>query len=450
MPLYNPVIYDRSLPAQSYWETTAQPPECSALQQSETCEVAIIGAGLTGLSAALHLAQAGVQVAILEAGHPGWGASGRNGGFCCVGATALEPERLLHRFGTAAVRQFYQQQREAVELVKALAAAESLDLEAQGNGEIQVAHHASYLADLAAEFSFYKNIADYPCQLWSQSELVEHGFASPEAVGALHLDVGFGLNPLKYSCGLAEAVIRRGVKLYAHSPLETWEQQNGWHELHSPGGCLKAKTVIVATNGYTEDRLHPQLSGCLLPVISQIITTRPLTSAELAAQNWQTETPVFSTHQPLFYYRLLKDGRFLFGSRGDTDGSLSERQRRQDWMQRRLGELFPAWQQIEITHGWNGLVAISANLTPQIGQLDAQSFYGLAYHGSGVGTATWVGQALAHWILGKLDPAEISPVFRQPLKSFPIAPWRVWLLRGMCGLFAAQNWLKCRERSAAQ
>ncbi len=448
MPLYNPVIYDRSLPVQSYWETTAQPPEYAPLNQLETCEVAVIGAGLTGLSAAWHLAQAGVDVAIVEAGYPGWGASGRNGGFCCVGATALEPEQLLRRFGEAAVRQFYQQQREAVELVQAIAAAESIELEAQGDGEIKVAHHPGYLGDLAAELSFYKNIADYPCQLWSKAELAEHSFSSPEAVGALHLGVGFGLNPLKYSTGLAAAAIRRGVKICAHSPVETWEQQDGWHWLRSHGSSLKAKTVVIATNGYSEGlppQLAPRLEPSLLPVLSQIITTRPLTPAELTAQNWQTETPIFDTHQPLFYYRLLKDGRFLFGSRGDTVGSLTAKQDHQQWMQRRLGELFPAWKEVEITHGWNGLVAISANLTPQIGQLAANCFYGLAYQGSGVATATWTGKTLADWITGKLELEAISPVFRQMPKSFPFAPWRLWLLRGAIQAYAVQDWLKCQR-----
>lgn len=445
MALYHPASYDRSLPIGSYWETTAEPLDLPSLSTCQTCEVAIIGGGLTGLSSAYHLLHDhGIQACVLEAGVPGWGASGRNGGFCGVGASALAPEQLLQRFGAAEVQRFYHEQRQAVERVQDLAAREAIELDQQGEGEIIVAHHSSYIADLAAEQQFYQSVADYPCGFWSQAELAERGFSSPEAVAGLHLGVGFGLNPLKYSRGLAQAVIRQGGIIYAHSPVVKWREEQSWHFLDTPEGTLKAKTVIIATNGYTEDGLHRSLSGCFLPAISQIITTRPLTPSELAAQNWQTETPIYDTHKPLFYYRLLKDGRFLFGSRGGTVGSPAERYRHQRWMQRRLGELFPAWKEIEITHSWNGFVCASSTLTPQIGQAEPTVFYGLAYHGSGVATATWTGQVLANLVAGKIQPADLCAVVRQSPKPFPLPALRVWWLRSAYWLYQFQDWIKRR------
>ncbi|WP_416674284.1 NAD(P)/FAD-dependent oxidoreductase [Egbenema bharatensis] len=459
MSWYHPSVYDRTLPIGSYWETTDGPidPDCSPLNQSQTCEVAIIGGGFTGLSAALHLAREhGIQAAILEAGMPGWGASGRNGGFCCVGGTALSHQQLIHKFGWVETQRYYQEQRSAIDWVQHLAKTENMAIDPQGEGEIIVAHHPSRLRLLADEQEFLTQIAHYPCQLWSRQELADYGFSSPEAHAALHVGVGFGLNPVKYSRGLARAALKRGVRIYGQSPVITWEKIGTDHLLHTPGGTLRAKTVIIATNGYTDDRsfptphsllpipstsLHPNLHSRTLPALSQIITTRPLTDSERSAQGWHTETPVYDTRNLLFYYRLLKDGRFLFGSRGGITGSPTERDRHQTWMVRRLGELFPAWKGIEITHAWNGLVCLSASLTPHLGNLpqDPSIFYALAYHGNGVAAATWSGRWVARLVAEKVTLPEICAVFRQPLQPFPFPFLRREYLRSAYWLYGIRD-----------
>jgi glycine/D-amino acid oxidase-like deaminating enzyme len=438
--LYDPVVYDRTQAIGSYWD--AVPPVCAPLQQSQSCEVAIIGGGITGLSAALHLAcDYGVEAQILEAGVPGWGASGRNGGFCCIGATKLSNTELIKRFGLPETRHYFQNQREGIDLVRQIAEQETIDVEPQGDGCIQVAHRPSRWQELEAEHEFLTKVAGYPCTLWSQQELAEQGFRSPEAYGALHVGVGFGLNPGKYSSGLARAAVQRGATIYAHSAVEHWDKADGWHQLHTPGGTLKARSVIVATNGYTEDRLHPELGDRLLPALSNIITTRPLTDAELSTQGWLTETPVWDTRHLLFYYRLLKDRRFLFGSRGGTGGGLAERDRYRVEISDRLGQMFPAWKEVEITHFWNGLVAISANLTPHIGRLavDPSIFYGLAYHGNGVAMATWSGRAIARLMMDQETAASLCPVVTQPLKRFPFPALRIWYLRSAYAAYQIQD-----------
>lgn len=428
--LYDPVVYDRTLPIGSYWETTIAPQRFFPFEQDQTCEVAIIGGGITGLSAALHLARDGVEVCLLEAGVPGWGASGRNGGFCCVGATRLSNAALIRQFGLPETQRYFQTQRQAVELVQQLATQEQLAIDIQGEGCIQVAHHRSRWRELQAEFEFLTSVAGYDCALWSAAELGDRGLHH-QAFGALWVGVGFGLNPSKYTRGLAEAATRHGARLYAHSAVQAWEKVAGWHLLHTVGGTLKARSVIVATNGYTEDQLHPDLGDRLLPVLSNIITTRPLTPAELAAQGWHCETPVWDTRHLLFYYRLLKDGRFLLGSRGGTTGTLPERDRQRRQMIDRFGQMFPAWKDIEVTHFWSGLVALSANLTPHIGHFSADPTvsYGLAYHGNGVATGTWSGQTLAHLLTHKTTIDSLCPIVTQPLRRFPLPALRLWYLR---------------------
>jgi len=438
--LYDAAIYDRTLSAGSYWETTVDLAEVnySALMQDETCEVAIIGGGITGLSAALHLTRDyGIQARILEAGTLAWGASGRNGGFCCVGAAALGGDRLLKQFGQTETRRYYRAQREGTELVKQIAAEESIQIDAQGDGEIEIAYRANRWRGLVEDYEFLTEVAEYPCKLWSPKDLAEWVYPNPGALGALHTGVSFGLNPIKYTLGLAKAASQHGAIIHPHSPVEAWEKDGSWHVLHTPAGRLRAKTVIVATNGYTEDRLHPQLSDRLLPLISSIVTTRPLTTAELEAQGWRTETPVHETCNGLFYYRLLRDGRFLFGSRGGTVGDRAEKERRRRWIIQALGKKFPAWCSVEITHSWNGLVCASATLTPHVGRLavDESVFYGFAYHGSGVSTGTWSGRTLAQLVAGRTQVSNLCAVFRQPLKKFPLPALRIWYLRAGLTLF---------------
>ncbi|MBD2089355.1 FAD-binding oxidoreductase [Microcoleus sp. FACHB-1515] len=438
--MYDSIVYDRTLPIQSYWETTIPPLRFESLTRNQSCDVAIIGAGFTGLSAALHLARSGVEVAVLEAGVPGWGASGRNGGFCCIGATKLSNETLVRRFGLPQTQRFFQEQQQAIELVRRLAAEEQMEIDIQGDGCIQVAHHPSRWQALENEAEFLSAIPGYKCALWPAVELRDRGI-SHSAYGALHVSVGFGLNPAKYGRALALAAMRQGAKLYAHSPVQTWEKVGDQHVLHSPSSTVKARSIVVATNGYTEDSLHPNLRDRLLPVLSSIITTRPLTEAELAAQGWHCETPVWDTRNLLFYYRLLNDRRFLLGARGGTTGSLAERDRRLRQMRDRFAQIFPGWKDIEITHSWSGLAALSANLTPHINQFpdDSSVFYGLAYHGNGVAMGTWTGRTIAHLITGKTTIDRLCPIVTQPLKQFPLANLRLWYLRSSYLAYQVQD-----------
>ncbi|HEY9648730.1 MAG TPA: FAD-binding oxidoreductase, partial [Chroococcidiopsis sp.] len=207
------------------------------------------------------------------------------------------------------------------------------------------------------------------------------------------------------------------------------------------GGTVRAKRVIVATNGYTDDRLHPGMRDRLLPMMSNVITTRPLSQAELEAQGWLTETPIYDTRNLLFYFRLLSDRRILFGSRGGTRGSAAENNRRRAEMTKAFREFFPAWQEVEISHFWTGLICLSAALTPHIGALneDPSVGYALAYHGNGVAMGTWSGRAIAQLAAGRSSPASLSAVVRQPLRPFPLPQLRVWYLRAMYAVYGLQD-----------
>lgn len=434
--LYHPAIYDDTAPVASYWEASfeASRNRYAPLSADEACDVAIIGAGYTGLSAALHLTRDyGVDVRVLESGHIGWGASGRNGGFCCLPATKLSIKQLIGRFGLDETKRFFAAQVEGMELVRALGEDERIDFDRQGDGNLAVAHKPSRYSELQEEAEALSRLFGINTRLYSQHEFREVGYDSTEQFGAMRMDAGFGLHPLKFLNGLAEAATRRGAIIHPHSRVLTWEKADGMHRLSTGSGTLRANRVIVATNGFTRDGLHPSFDALVLPAISNIVTTRPLSDEELARQHWRTEDPICNTRALLFYFRMLPDRRFLFGARGDLTGHPNDGMKMRAWLERRLGEVFPGWKEIPITHFWRGLVCVTRSLVPSVGRLDDDPsvWYGFGYHANGVNTAPWVGMMLARNMAGSSKDVTTLPAVMAGLAPrFPFPALRLWGLRG--------------------
>ena len=406
--------------------------------------MAIIGGGYTGLNAALHLVRDhAIEARVLEAGVPGWGASGRNGGFASTGGTFLSYPEMVGKFGLEETRRFHAAGCDAVELVRELAQREGFELDAQDGGMICVAHKPSRMACLARQRDTAKELFGEDWALWDRDELAERAYRGPEAFGGLHRPVGFGLHPLKYSRGLARAALRHGAHIHGRSEIRRWERDGHGHVLRTATGSLRAKRVVLATNGFTTDGLDPRFSGRVMPLLSNVITTRPLTPEERADQGWVTETPVYDSRHLLFYYRMLPDGRFMLGGRAGTSTAPGTEARTRAWMSRRLGEMWPAWKDVEISHYWRGFICAAYDGLPHLGPQpdDPMTFFALAYHGSGVAMSSWCGRALAGMIAG--DPAcrlqaQPDPLTR-PLPAFPLPGLRLQFVRARYALFQIQD-----------
>jgi glycine/D-amino acid oxidase-like deaminating enzyme len=434
--LYHPSIQDTTIPAPSYWEETAGSlrGDWPALEGDQTCDVAIIGGGFTGLSAALHLARDhGIDARVLEAGPIAWGASGRNGGFCLIGATKLSIGAMVRQYGLEETQRFYAAQQEGVDLVRDLCETEGIECDRCGDGTFAVAHAPGRFDELREEADDLTRLFGVPTRLWSREAFREIGHDGTEQYGALHIGKGFALHPLKLALGMAAAADRHGATLHGHSGVLDWTRDGASHVLHTAGGRLRARRVIVATNGYWRDGLHGSFDGRTLPALSNIIVTQPLSDEELARQSYRTETPIHNTRALLFYYRLLPDRRFLFGARGDTTGHPADGERMRAWMTRRLGEVFPGWSDVPITHFWRGLVCVTRRLAPSIGRLDDDPsvWYGFGYHANGVNTAPWTGMRLARAVAGEIDATAVAPAVMRGLPArFPLPALRLWALRG--------------------
>ncbi|MFC2966555.1 NAD(P)/FAD-dependent oxidoreductase [Acidimangrovimonas pyrenivorans] len=418
--LYEAPAYDTAWP-DSHWRRSQPVPAPSpALSGSATADVAVIGAGYAGLSAAHELVtRFGMDVAVLEAVQPGWGASGRNGGFCCLGGSKLSDKGIERRVGPEGARAFRAYQHAAIESVGAFIDGHGIDARQGPEGETYLAHSAAAFAGLRAEAA-----SEPGARLIGPGELAGEGLSGPGFHGALQVPVGFPLHPMAYVEGLARVAMEAGVRIYGNSPvLHLAPKGDGW-QLTTPEGEVTAKKVLVATNGYSSEDLPRWLAGRSLPVLSSILVTRPLTEDERQAQGFTSKVMAADTRSLLHYFRHLPDGRFLFGMRAGSSAApkaMAETRRRG---RQHFEAMFPAWKGVATESEWAGFVCLTGSLAPYVGQVpQAPGLYAaLGWHGSGVAPGSYGGRLAARLMAGA--EAGIPALLSTPPRRFPLPAFR--------------------------
>jgi glycine/D-amino acid oxidase-like deaminating enzyme len=417
----------------SYWEASVPQPRLDRqLIGNAVFDVAVIGGGFAGLSAVLRLAQAGVSVCVLEAEHVGYGASGRNGGFCCMGGTKLDEHQLIRKFGLEEARRFIAYQVAGVNLVASRLDSWGVDADRHSQGEIYLAHRPKDFAGFQAQAAFLKETFGVKARVLTRDDLAAEGFGGPNFHGGLRVPYGFALNPMAYVQALADQVRRAGGKIFGKSPVTGLTRDGDrWH-LETEHGFVRARKVVLAGNGYAREDVPKWLHGRTLPVMSSIQVTRPLTDDELSAQGWTSDTMASDTRVLLHYFRLLPDRRFLFGTRGgvfENAQSLAavERNARSDFE-----TMFPAWAGVEADYSWYGHVCLARSLTPFVGQVPGLDgvYAAMGWHGSGIAMASISGEKIAGLILGKLQPEDLPAPLRRPFRRFPLPALRKLYLQG--------------------
>ncbi|MHC0053639.1 NAD(P)/FAD-dependent oxidoreductase [Actibacterium sp. D379-3] len=427
--IYEPAAYAAGSDAGCYWRTTADddrsyPPPLGEVR----AEFAVIGGGFTGLSAALHLAQAGADVAVLDMHRPGWGASGRNGGFCCIGGAKASDATLTRRFSADDVAKYHAAERGAVALVDRILTSHRIDADRHSHGETLLAHRPRDMDALRAEATELARTHGCAVELIEKSDLPAHGMAGPQFHGAMTLPLGFALNPRKYVLGLAHAAQDAGARLFADAPVTGITRDGEDYVLSCPTGTLRARHLLLATNGYSADDLPRWMRARYLPVQSSIIVTRPLTGAEIADQGWSTDQMAFDTRHLLHYYRLMPNRRFLFGMRGGVRWTPRAHAELKTRIHHDFNAMFPAWRDVETPFFWSGLANLARNLTPYVGPIGdwPRAHAAFAYHGNGVSMGTWCGAQMAALAMGRATA--LPDLMRAPAARFPLGSARRVLL----------------------
>ncbi len=395
-------------------------------------DVAILGAGYTGLSAARTLAKAGASVVVFEKQRLGWGASSRNGGQVLTGMK-LGLETLLARFGRERARALYQSSLDAIDFVERLVAEERIDCGFRRAGHLQAACKASHFERFKQEQELLEREFGGRVHLIPRSEQrLELG--TDYYHGALLDERSAALQPAKYVRGLAAAAERAGASLHEQTPVQRIVPESGRFRVETSRGALAAKDVFVATNGYT-DAAVPRLRRRVIPVGSYMIATEPL-GEERAAALLPRSRVVFDSKNFLFYFRLSDDDRLLFGGRAQfTPSNPSSTQASAEILRRGMVQVFPELAQVAIEHAWSGNVAFTMDLAPHAGRLGGLH-YAMGYCAHGVGIASLLGDVMADVLLGRPDR---NPFRDLPFRAIPLYDGRPWFLP-LAGL-----WYKLRD-----
>ncbi len=424
--IYHAGAADPSIVADSWWQASARPMRHTPapLEGRHSFDVAIIGGGFTGLHAAKHLALAGENVCVAEAGHFGWGASGRNGGFCANTSTKQSLSKIAAKYGMDELRKAVRVQEAAIEQVRSFCTQAGITPDTPDkNAELAVAHTPYQFEQLRIESDETNRLLGLKTAVMDKQELADFGAASSAFHGGLILPWGFGLHPLNYLRALADSTLDKGATLSPQTEVQSVTRKNGQYILTAPKVEIRAKKLIIATNGYTAETIPDWVKGRLLPATSSILVTRPITPAEQAAQGWTTHHMTYDTRTLLHYFRLLPDGRMMFGGRGENTGNPAKQQAYFPELRRQFEEIFPEWTHIETDYQWSGFVCLNRKKAQYLGPIDSDktAWASLAYHGSGVAMASWSGKTLAQLILGQTSMADLPRLYTTPTHRFPLA-----------------------------
>ncbi|WP_159916236.1 FAD-binding oxidoreductase [Pantoea sp. 18069] len=418
-------------PCASLWAATASPRATGmAVQAPLQVDVAVIGGGVTGLSAALHLAQAGVQVALFEAFEVGHRASGRNGGQVVPGFKPL-PSALIKRFGEQAARRMMRLGYGCADELFALVERHRIDCHPTRNGWLQGAYSqasSDYLARRSREINAHGGTTRY-----LDRDAVRAATGSDYWPSGLLEESAGAVQPLEYARGLARAAADLGATLYEHSPVQAITSVSRGFQLQINGHAVHARKVIVATDAYT-DRLVPQVAQSYVNVASAQIATDPLPAA-LQQSLLPLRAGISETRKITYYCRIDPEGRFVIGGRGRNGDHLDPATREQ--LRKAACERFPHLNDLPFTHGWACRVGMTIDDLPHLHQLADGLWTAYGYCGRGVAMGTTLGRVLSEAVRDTPASALEFPV--TPVKRLPLYPVR------QLSAMAALQWYRLRD-----
>jgi glycine/D-amino acid oxidase-like deaminating enzyme len=425
----------------NYWLSTVEMPKADAAQAlPESVDVAVIGSGFTGLSAARTLAKRGAKVAVLEAETIGWGASSRNGGMVLTGMK-LGVNKLISMYGRELTQRMYAASLASIDCVERIIDEEGINCDFSRCGHLEVACKQKHFDDYARQVEVIAREFSHQLRIVPRSELASE-IGSYLYYGGMVDEISAGVNPAKYVAGLAWAADRAGAEIFENARVEqitreSHQAEAGW-SVKTARGSIWARNVFVGTSGYTGSAT-PALQKKIIPIGSYIITTAVLPET-LAQELSPRNRMIYDSKNYIYYYRLTPDRRMLFGGRAaffpETKDSI-----RKSAEILRLGmiEVYPQLRDTKVEYVWGGTLDFAFDIMPHAGQMDG-IYYAVGYAGHGVAMATYQGQKMAEMIAG--DNPE-NPFVGIPFPGAPLGMYRgnPWFLPFAGALYKFLDWV---------
>ena len=401
-----------------FWPSDYPKPELLlASELPAQVDVAIIGGGFTGLSCARTLAKAGVSVVVLERETIGWGASSRNAGITGCGLKAGAPT-IFRSYGEDYGRKFWQASLDALDLIKELVNEEGIDCDFHQNGDLCVAFKPSHYENFKAKIEWHRKNLGHDLHLVPPSEMRSE-IGSNTYFGGIVDEHGAGLHPAKLVFGLAQVAAKYGAQLVEECGVFKIDKNPVRSTLRTIKGDIKAKNILVATNGYT-DQLLPGLKPRIFAGGSYSIVTEPL-SVELQAEISPKGCVFWDSKWFLNYFRLTPDGRLLWGGRNNLSTKLDLAESAK-MLQTGMLHAFPQLSGIPISYTWTGQLGLTFDLMPHIGRIDG-IFYALGYGGHGLHTALLLGHEAAQILNGEKTTSPFLEIPHQTHFFYHNEPW---------------------------
>jgi glycine/D-amino acid oxidase-like deaminating enzyme len=390
----------------NFWSTTVDSPVVVASSElPDSIDVAIVGGGYCGLSAARTLAKRGVNVAVFEAETFGWGASSRNGGMVLTGMKLPVPT-LIKRYGREAVQKMYAASLESIDCVEQIVREENIDCNFSRCGHLEVACKQAHFDGYEKSAALIQREFNHQLRIIPRKEL-RGEIGSDIYSGGMVDETSAGLNPARYVAGLAHTAQRAGACLHDHTRVEKVEaiSINGARKfrLQTSRGPITAREVILASGAYTTEAT-PALRKKIIPIGSYITATEVLPehlSLELSPRNRM----IYDSKHFLYYYRLTPDNRMLFGGRAaffpETENTVRQSA---EILRRGMIGVYPQLRDTKVEFVWGGTLDFTLDVMPHAGKLDGM-YFAAGFAGHGVAAATWFGAKLAGLICG--DPNDI-------------------------------------------
>jgi len=403
------------LPPSLYAETARPAIATPPLDGDKRMSVAIVGGGFTGLSTALHLAEKGVDVAVLEAHEPGWGASGRNGGQVNPGLKH-DPDVVEADFGPDLGRRMVEMAWNAPNVVFDLVRRYQIQCEARQSGTLRAAYAEAAARGIRASHEQGAR-RGMPVELLER-DAMRGATGTGRYICALLDRRGGHLNPLSYARGLAQAAVQAGARVYGSTRVLHVSRQGTRWSVATPTGTVSAERLVLATNGYTDD-LWPKLRRTIVPAYSGIVATEPIPD-EIARGVFPARSSLYEMGQVTVYYRLDAQNRLLMGGR--CRQSPVSHPGQMQFLKRYALKLWPQLAPFNFTHGWNGQLGITMDHYPHIHEPADGVLACLGYNGRGVAMSTTMGSQLARRLMGG-KAAEID----MPITDLKVIPFqRLW------------------------